>query len=298
MAEITGIRFKCAGKISYFDSSGMELKVNDCVVVETERGLVLGRVNVAPRQVPDSELSEPLKPILRKATSEDLQHSCELSPKNEAALNTCQELITKYRLPMKLLSAEYNLDSSNLAIFFSAEGRVDFREMVKELAAVLKTKVELRQVGPHDEPKLCGGYGRCGRPLCCANFLTEFQPVSIKMAKEQDLPLHPARISGVCGRLLCCMGYEMELYRTMKEKLPQPGLRVSTPLGSAIVVSSNPLKETVLVELESQTTAELPLSQITSKGESAGRKPRRKRGRGQSPVQKGARPPAAPQPSP
>lgn len=292
MGYATGIRFKRAGKIYYFDGGGMELKAHDRVVVETERGLVLGQVAVPPKPVPDGESAEPLKPILRRATPEDLQRAQELRPKNEAALATCQELVPKHRLPMKLLSAEYNLDGTNLTVFFSAEGRVDFREMVKELAAKLKTKVELRQVGPRDETKLCGGYGRCGLQLCCARYLTDFQPVSIKMAKEQDLPLHPTRISGVCGRLLCCLGYETELYRSMKENLPSAGLRVSTPLGPATVVSSNPLKQTVLVELESQTTAELPLSQVTSSGESAGRKPKRRRGRGQSTAQKPP-PPAA-----
>lgn len=299
MANATGIRFKRAGKIYHFDGGTLDLKVNDRVVVQTERGLVLAEVAVAPKPAPATEPSEQLKPILRKATAEDLQHEQELLPKNQAALATCQELVTKYRLPMKLLSAEYNLDGTNLTIFFSAEGRVDFREMVKELAAKLRTKVELRQIGPRDETKLCGGYGRCGLQLCCARYLTDFQPVSIKMAKEQDLPLHPTRISGVCGRLLCCLGYETELYRSMKEKLPAAGMRVSTPLGPATVVSSNPLKQTVLVELESHSTAELPLSQVTTSGESAGRRPKRRRGKGQNAGQNAPRPASRPkQPEP
>jgi cell fate regulator YaaT (PSP1 superfamily) len=167
------------------------------------------------------------------------------------------------KLPMKLLGAEYNLDGSRLTFFFSASERVDFRELVRQLNRRFKVRVELRQLGPRDEAKLVGGFGRCGRPLCCMDFLTEFSPVSIKMAKEQDLPLNPLKISGVCGRLLCCLTYESEQYHAMKEKLPKAGQRVKTPMGSANVVGSNPLKETVLVELESQATVELPLTDIT-----------------------------------
>jgi len=176
----------------------------------------------------------------------------------------CGELITRLSLPMKLLSAEYNLDGNRLTIFFGAEERVDFRELVRELASRLKTRVELRQVGPRDEAKLVGGFGRCGRQLCCARFLTEFAPVSIRMAKEQSLPLNPMKISGICGRLLCCLVYENELYHEMKVKFPREGQRVSTPLGIASVVGVNLLKETVLVQLESQAAVELPVSKVTA----------------------------------
>jgi cell fate regulator YaaT (PSP1 superfamily) len=172
-------------------------------------------------------------------------------------------LIEKLGLPMKLLGAEYNLDGSRLTFFFSATERVDFRQLVRELNRRFNVRVELRQLGPRDEAKLVGGFGRCGRPLCCMSFLTEFSPVSIKMAKEQNLPLNPLKISGVCGRLLCCLAYETEQYQAMKEKLPKPGQTVSTPMGVANVVGINPLKETVLVELESQATVELPLSDLT-----------------------------------
>jgi cell fate regulator YaaT (PSP1 superfamily) len=164
---------------------------------------------------------------------------------------------------MKLLSAEYNLDGSRLTFFFSAAERVDFRELVRELSKRFKIRVELRQVGSRDESKLMGGFGRCGRPLCCMSYLSEFSPVSIRMAKEQGLSLNPMRISGVCGRLLCCLGYECEQYRVMKEKLPKEGQRVSIPMGIASVVGGNPLKETVLVELESGARVELPLSEVT-----------------------------------
>jgi len=267
MAEIVGIRFQRAGKIYYFDPAGINLEVNDHVVVKTARGLELGQVVIAPKQVLASEVTEPLKPVVRKAEPEDVSRAQEFAEKEKEALAECSKLITKLNLPMKLISTEYNLDGSRLTFFFSAEERVDFRELVRELTNRFKTRVELRQLGPRDEAKLVGGFGRCGRPLCCMSFLSEFAPVSIKMAKEQDLPLNPMKISGVCGRLLCCLVYETELYRAMKERLPKIGQRVSTPMGVAKVVGANPLKETVLVELESEATVELPLSQVTIEDE-------------------------------
>jgi len=267
MAEIVGIRFQRAGKIYYFDPAGINLEVNDHVVVKTARGLELGQVVIAPKQVLASEVTEPLKPVVRKAEPEDVGRAQEFAAKEREALVECGKLITKLNLPMKLISTEYNLDGSRLTFFFSAEERVDFRELVRELTNRFKTRVELRQLGPRDEAKLVGGFGRCGRPICCMSFLSEFAPVSIKMAKEQDLPLNPMKISGVCGRLLCCLVYETELYRAMKERLPKTGQRVSTPMGVAKVVGANPLKETVLVELESEATVELPLSQVTIEDE-------------------------------
>jgi len=267
MAEIVGIRFKRAGRIYYFDPAGIDLEVNDYVVVKTARGLELGWVVIAPKQVLASELTEPLKPVMRKAEPEDIKSAQEFAEKEREALAECGKLIAKLNLPMKLLSAEYNLDGSRLTFFFSAEERVDFRELARELTNRFKTRVELRQVGSRDEAKLIGGFGRCGRPLCCMSFLSEFAPVSIKMAKEQGLPLNPMKISGVCGRLLCCLVYEGEQYHAMKEKLPKEGQQVSTPMGVAKVVGGNPLKETVLVELESQATVELPLSEVTIEDE-------------------------------
>jgi len=218
MADVVGVRFKKTGKIYYFDPSGIELKIGDCVVEESE------------------------------------------------ALDECAKRITQLKLPMKLISAEYNLDASRLTIFFSAESRVDFRELVREMSRFLRVRIEMRQVGPRDEAKLLGGFGRCGRPLCCASFLSEFSPVSIKMAKEQDLPLNPMKISGLCGRLLCCLGYEFEQYRAMKEKMPREGKRISTAMGEATVVGGNPLEGTVLVELESGARVELSIDEITSVG--------------------------------
>ncbi len=263
MAEIVGVRFKRAGRVYYFDPADIELKVSDHVVVKTTRGLELGQVVIAPEQVLASEVETPLKPVVRKAEPEDIERAQEFKENEREALSECGKLIAKLNLPMKLLSAEYNLDGSRLTFFFSAAERVDFRELLRELAKRFKTQVQLRQVGPRDETKLIGGFGRCGRPLCCMSFLSEFAPVSIKMAKGQDLPLNPMKISGVCGRLLCCLTYENEQYQAMKEKLPKKGQRVSTASGVATVVGGNPLKETVLVKLESEATLELPLSEIT-----------------------------------
>ena len=263
MAEIVGIRFKRAGKVYYFDPADIDLEVNDHVIVETSRGLELGRVVIAPRQVLANEVTGPLKPVIRKAEPEDVERAQELEGKVEEALIECGRLIGELQLPMKLITAEYNLDGSRLTFLFSAEKRVDFRELVRQLTKQFKARVELRQVGTRDEAKLIGGFGRCGRPLCCVSFKSGFDPVSIKMAKEQNLPLNPMKISGVCGRLMCCLGYESEQYRKMKEKLPKVGQQVSTAMGEATVVGSNPLKETVLVELESQATVELPLSEVS-----------------------------------
>ena len=262
MAEIVGIRFKGAGRVYYFDPAGIDLEVNDYVVVKTSRGLELGYVVIAPKQVGASEVREPLKPIMRKAEAKDVKRAQEFEDREEEALIECGKLRAKLHLPMKLLSTEYNLDGSRLTFFFSAAERIDFRELVRQLTSRFKIRVELRQVGPRDEAKLIGGFGRCGRPLCCMSFLSEFAPVSIRMAKEQDLPLNPMKISGVCGRLLCCLVYESEQYHIMKEKLPKEGQRVSTPMGVATVVGGNPLKETVLVEMESQVRVELPLSEV------------------------------------
>ncbi len=263
MADIVGVRFRRAGKVYYFDPAGMDLKVNDYVVVETSQGLELGHVVIAPRQVLANEVTEPLKPIVRKAQPEDVTRAKEFEDKEEEALIECGKMITELQLQMKLLSAQFNFDGSRITFFFSAEERVDFRELVRRLTKHFKARVELRQVGARDETKLIGGYGRCGRQLCCAAYLSEFEPISIKMAKDQDLPLNPMKISGTCGRLMCCLGYENKQYHAMKEKLPRVGEHVSTKMGDAVVVSRNPLKETVTVELESQATVELPLNEVS-----------------------------------
>ncbi|MBI2328651.1 MAG: stage 0 sporulation family protein [Chloroflexi bacterium] len=249
MADIVGVRFKRAGKVYYFDPAGIDLEVNDYVVVETNRGLELGRVVIAPKQVLAGDAVKSVKPIVRKAGPEDIDRAQEVEAKEREALDECRKLVDKLQLPMKLLSAEYNLDGSRLTIYFSAVERVDFRELVRELANRLKVWVEMRQTGPRDEAKLIGGLGRCGRPLCCSSFLCEFAPVSIRMAKEQNLPLNPMKISGCCGRLMCCLVYENEQYHLMKGKLPKEGQLVSTAMGVA------------------KATVELPLSEITIENE-------------------------------
>ena len=263
MAEIVGVRFKRAGRVYYFNPAGIDLEVKDYVVVKTTRGLELGQVIISPRQILSSEVARPLKSVVRKAEPEDVKRAQEFEEKEREALIECGKLIDKLQLPMKLLSAEYNLDGSRLTFLFSAAERVDFRELVRDLTNRFKIRVQLQQVGPRDEAKLMGGFGRCGRPLCCTNFLSDFAPVSIRMAKEQSLPLDPMKISGVCGRLLCCLLYENEQYHIMKGKLPKEGQRVSTPMGVASVVGSDPLKEMVSVELESGTIVKLPLSEVT-----------------------------------
>lgn len=263
MAEIVGVRFRRAGKVYYFDPSGIDLEINDCVIVETGRGLELGRVVIAPGQVMANETEGTLKPVHRKAEPDDVKRVEELEEKAKEGLLECGKLVAELQLPMKLITAEYNFDGNRLLFLFSAEERVDFRELVRRLTRLFQVRVELRQVGTRDEAKLLGGFGRCGRPLCCANFICEFSPVSIKMAKEQNLPLNPMKISGICGRLMCCLGYESEQYRAMKGKLPKIGQQVSTPHGEARVVGTNPMKETVTVQLENQTNTEVPLSEVS-----------------------------------
>ncbi|MFA5055317.1 MAG: stage 0 sporulation family protein [Dehalococcoidia bacterium] len=279
MSEVIGIRFKNAGKIYYFDPSGVIAGINEWVVVETGRGPELGKVVVAPKQVLDGELTEPLKPVLRKAVDDDFKKRDEFTIKEREILDNCIKISNKLNLPMKFITAECNLDGTRITVYFSAEGRIDFRDLLKELTSTCRIRVELRQVGPRDEAKLLGGHGKCGLPLCCASFLSEFSPVSIKMAKEQDLPLNPTKISGTCGRLLCCLSYESSQYRAMKEKLPPVGQQVSTPVGTGTVIGGNPLKETVSVRLESEAVVEVPLEELSSDRERQSRPPRNPRRR-------------------
>ena len=278
--QVVGVRFKRAGRVYYFDPIGVELELGDRVVVESEHGPKVGGVAIAPRQVLANELAEAPRPILRKATPEDLEKEEEQKTKEEAALSKCKDLAARHNLPIKLLDAEGNLDGSHLTVFFSAEGRVDFRQLVRELAGSLRTRVELHQVGPRDKTKLTGGIGKCGYPLCCASFLTEFNPLSIRIAKEQSLSLEPAKISGICGRLLCCLGYERDFYREMKEKLPAVGQFVITPMGDGVVTGANVFKETVMVRMESQATVEFAGADVVRREPLEGeKKPPRKRSR-------------------
>jgi len=262
MARVVGLRYRKAGRVYYFNPSGIELSVGDMVVVDTNRGQVLGQVVMAPTEIMENEINKPLKRVVRKAAEEDIENGRDAEEKEENALKECGRLVKELNLPMKLITADYNLDNSRVTIYFGAEKRVDFRELVRELGKVLKVRVELRQVGPRDEAKLIGGYGRCGRNLCCQSFLTEFSPVSIKMAKEQKLPLSSMKISGICGRLLCCLGYEYEQYRDINRRMPRVGKTIQTDMGEAIVTGTNPMEETVSVELASGATAELPIEKI------------------------------------
>ncbi|MBT7290607.1 MAG: stage 0 sporulation family protein [Chloroflexi bacterium] len=284
MAQIVGVRFKGAGRVYHFHASGLGLGVHDDVVVQTAQGLEVGKVVTAPDKMSPSDMGEPLKPGLRKAEDHDFARVEALKEKGKEAKVKCQQMIAQFELPMKLLAADWSLDGSCLNFLFSAEERVDFRALVRELTKTFRTRVELRQVGARDEAKIVGGCGRCGRPLCCATHLTSFESVSMKMAKEQDLPLNPGKISGVCGRLLCCLGYECAQYKEMKASLPRGGTIVTTSEGEAKVVGSNTLKQTVTVQLESDARIEVALSDLVTKKEpepaiSSAPKPKRRRRR-------------------
>jgi cell fate regulator YaaT (PSP1 superfamily) len=233
------------------------LAAGEFVVVETARGEEAGKVVIAPHQVEDKEIVGRLKAVRRRASALDLTQLVYYRQKEQDALVRCQEKVEKHRLPMKIVRAEYNYDGSRLLFFFTAEKRVDFRKLVQDLARSFKARIELRQIGVRDEAKLIGGLGRCGRLLCCSTWLTDFDPVSIRMAKQQNLPLSPMEISGLCGRLLCCLAYENELYAETKAKLPKRGAVIDTPHGRGKVLQLNILKESVQVELESQMVVEL-----------------------------------------
>jgi len=260
---IVGIRFQPAGKIYYFETQDSTLKINDIVVVDTNRGKDIGKVVISPSEEKPKDAAEPLKQVLRIATQEDIKQSERQQKRTERALSKCRELVAKLNLSMKPVYAHYNMDGSHVVIFFIAEKRVDFRELVKELSHELKSYVELRQVGARDESKLIGGIGKCGQPLCCITYLSEFNPVSIKMAKEQNITLNPMKTSGLCGRLLCCLGYEFEQYKSMKQNFPNVRQFVNTPMGKAKVLNVNPLKETIWVELESGANVEYAVKQVT-----------------------------------
>lgn len=250
MQKIVGIKFKSVGKIYYFDPMQVYLRVGDNVIVETARGLEFGIVASKVRSVDESELKHPIKPVIRKATKEDEKKHLENLSKAEEAIKICQQQVDKQKLDMKLIRAEYTFDASKIIFYFTADGRVDFRELVKDLASIFRIRIELRQIGVRDEAKFMGGIGCCGRELCCHKWLGEFEPVSIKMAKEQGLSLNPGKISGICGRLLCCLQYEHECYEEAIKEMPYVGDRVKTPDGTGIIQSLNLLARKATVALD------------------------------------------------
>ena len=250
MQKIVGIRFREAGKIYYFDPVQIFLKIDDKVIAETARGLEYGTVASKVRYIDEEELKHPIKPIVRKATAKDTKSYLLNLGKADESLDICQQQVTKHKLQMKLIRAEHAFDGSKIIFYFTADGRIDFRELVKDLASIFKIRIELRQIGVRDEAKIIGGIGVCGRELCCNKWMGEFQTVSIKMAKEQGLSLNPSKISGICGRLLCCLKYEHECYEEALKTLPEVGDGVHTPSGNGYVLKINTLAQTVIVKLK------------------------------------------------
>ena len=258
MAEVIGVRFKEVGKVYYFDPNGKKLKENDIVIVETSRGIECGRIAIANKEVPDEEIVHPLKPLIRIATKDDLRKLKDNARKEKEALKICEQKVADHGLAMKLVDVEYTFDNSKILFYFTADGRVDFRALVKDLASVFRTRIELRQIGVRDESKMLGGLGVCGRPFCCASFLGEFHPVSIRMAKEQGLSLSPAKISGTCGRLMCCLKYEQDAYTDLLKHTPKVGAIVKTPLGRGLVVETNLLSRTLKVKMDNTSNDAAP----------------------------------------
>ena len=250
MTEVVGIRFKEVGKIYCFDPKGETLTPGQYVIVETARGVECGQVATGNEMVDEDKIVAPLKPIVRLATDDDIKKVAENKEKEKSAFTICEEKIAKHGLEMKLTDVEYTFDGSKILFYFTADGRVDFRELVKDLAAVFKTRIELRQIGVRDEAKMLGGIGICGRPFCCNAYMGEFQPVSIKMAKEQGLSLNPTKISGACGRLMCCLKYEQEAYEHLAKITPKAGALVETKDGRGIVTESNLISGVVKVRLD------------------------------------------------
>lgn len=249
MVTVVGVRFKRAGKVYYFDPDEHQIEKGQAAIVETARGIEYGDVVVGPKQVPDDEIVPPLKKVIRVATEEDTAIHLENKERAVEALEICQEKVAKHELEMKLIDVEYTFDNNKVIFYFTADGRVDFRELVKDLASVFRTRIELRQIGVRDEAKMLNGIGPCGVGLCCANWLGDFAPVSIKMAKDQNLSLNPTKISGICGRLMCCLRYEHENYVQIRKELPRRNDRVMTPEGKAVVIDPVILKESVKVRV-------------------------------------------------
>ena len=250
MAEVIGVRFKNVGKVYYFDPDGQIVPKGARAIVETARGIECGEVAMSNRQVADEEIVKPLKKMIRVATPEDLAQVEHNREKEKRAFDICLKKIADHKLEMKLVDVEYTFDNNKILFYFTADGRVDFRELVKDLASVFRTRIELRQIGVRDEAKMLGGLGVCGKPFCCSTFLGEFQPVSIKMAKEQGLSLNPVKISGTCGRLMCCLKYEQKAYEDLLRTTPKIGALVSTPEGKGVVTEQNLITGMLKVRLD------------------------------------------------
>lgn len=271
MQKVVGVRFKKAGKIYYFSPEGMEIEKDDGVIVETARGTEFGIVVIGPREVEDSEVVLPLKEVQRKATPEDWEKVKQHAEQEKEAFEICEKKIAAHNLPMKLIEVEYTFDVNKIIFYFTADGRIDFRDLVKDLAAVFRTRIELRQIGVRDEAKFMGGIGGCGRPLCCATFLGDFEPVSIRMAKDQNLSLNPTKISGICGRLMCCLKYENDCYckQMAKKKIlpPKQGSRVVTVEGEGKVINLNMQRRTTTILLDDNRTIVASWEDVIEKDE-------------------------------
>jgi len=261
MVEVIQVRLRESGKVVFYNARGIKFLVGDDVVLEADRGIDYGQVVSEAELIDNSELDEPLKAVIRKVDAKDKGKIKRNKEKAREAHNICEKKIIEHRLPMKLVETEYSFDLSKLVFYFTSEGRVDFRDLVKDLASVFKVRIELRQIGVRDEAKMLGGYGHCGRQLCCGTFLKDFEPVTIKMAKEQNLSLNPTKISGLCGRLMCCLDYEYETYSEIAKYLPAEGEKLKTPEGIVKVRSVDILKKKVMVEYEDGMVRELPFGQ-------------------------------------
>ena len=254
MTKVIGVRFKANGKSYYFSPGDLELQQGDHVIVETARGTECGEVAKGPHDVPDSSIVKPLKTVTRMADAVDVRRMQQNRADEKRAFSVCEERIAKHKLDMKLVDVEYTLDRNKILFYFTADGRIDFRDLVKDLAGVFRTRIELRQIGVRDESKMLGGLGICGQPFCCSRFLRDFQPVSIKMAKEQGLSLNPAKISGSCGRLMCCLAYEQPAYEYLNRITPGVGSIVNTPEGVGAVVETNVISGTLRVRMDPPAT--------------------------------------------
>ena len=249
MIKVVGVRFKTAGKVYYFDPTDIDVKLNDFVIVETARGIEFGHVVIGPKMVSQDEIVAPLKTVIRIAEDEDFVIHRQNKAKAKEAMAICEAKVMEHGLEMKIVDVEYTFDNNKVIFYFTADGRIDFRELVKDLAAIFRTRIELRQIGVRDEAKMIGGIGPCGKECCCTQFLGEFEPVSIKMAKEQSLSLNPTKISGLCGRLMCCLKYEQDNYEEILARMPQVGAIVKTPQGRGTIVETYTLLETVKVKV-------------------------------------------------